>query len=114
VTPRYTVAVSAPIVPPNARNGADWTLLDRKKHGPAWRPLVAIRNKSALTLAGQSICPAHTPMETGVEVYPTQINADPGTHFWIPSYFTQWYGASGALNLQNALNHSFTLTPAFQ
>jgi hypothetical protein len=66
----------------------------RKKDGPAWRPLVAIRNKSALTLAGKSICPAHTPMETGVEVYPTQINADPGTHFWLPSYFTQWYGAS--------------------
>ncbi len=33
-------------------------------------------------------------LEVGVQVYPVQINADPGTFYWLPSYFTQWYGVS--------------------
>src|SRR5262249_16223598 len=32
-----------------------------------------------------------------VQVAPMKINADPSTGLWLPSYFTQWYGASLAL-----------------
>src|SRR5215216_6532154 len=59
-----------------------------------WASLVALRNKEDLTLGGEVIAPANTLFETGVQVYPVQINADPATFYWLPSYFTQWYGPS--------------------
>ncbi|MBZ5636271.1 MAG: hypothetical protein LAO55_24340 [Acidobacteriia bacterium] len=66
----------------------------RKKGQPDWGSLVLIRNKRELTLAGQSVAPAETPLETGVQVFPVKINADLATSYWLPSYFTQWYGPS--------------------
>lgn len=68
----------------------------REKTTPAsdWASLVEVRNKAQLQLGGEVIAPAQTRLETGVQVFPSQINADPQTHFWLPSFFTQWYGAS--------------------
>jgi hypothetical protein len=47
-----------------------------------------------LTLGGETIEPPRTPIETGVQVFPTKINSELTTPYWLPSYFTQWYGAS--------------------
>jgi hypothetical protein len=66
----------------------------REKNQPDWASLVLIRNKAELTLAGESVAAAQTLIETGVQVYPVKINADPATRYWLPSYFSQWYGPS--------------------
>lgn len=68
----------------------------REKTNPVsdWASLVRLRNRDDLTLGGELIAPALTERETGVQVYPAKINADPATFYWLPSYFTQWYGAS--------------------
>ena len=60
----------------------------------AWASLVRIQNREELLLVGESLAPALTPMESGVQVYPSRINADPSSLFWLPAYFTQWYGPS--------------------
>ncbi len=66
----------------------------RNKGDEGWNSLVLMRNVDELTLAGKSVSPALTELETGVQVYPTKINAGADTFFWLPSYFTQWYGPS--------------------
>ena len=66
----------------------------RPKGQPDWGSLVRIRNKKKLTLGGESVSPAKTALETGVQVFPVKINAGPLTDYWLPSYFTQWYGPS--------------------
>jgi hypothetical protein len=66
----------------------------RTKNQADWSSLVQIRNRKELTLAGQLVSPAKTPLETGVQVFPVKINAGIDTAFWLPSYFTQWYGPS--------------------
>jgi hypothetical protein len=66
----------------------------KKTDGQQWNSLVLIRNKAELTLAGEHISDAGQRIETGVQVYPTKINADINTFYWLPSYFTQWYGPS--------------------
>jgi len=85
----------------------------REKAEPAnaWASLVRIQNKVELTLAGESIAPALTQMESGVQVYPSKINADSASLFWLPSYFTQWYGPSLVLpdERASALDHSGAL-----
>jgi hypothetical protein len=69
----------------------------REKGQPDWGSLVLVQNTAELTLAGESISPANTPIEPGVQVFPMKINAGPTTMYWLPSYFTQWYGPSLAL-----------------
>ncbi len=59
-----------------------------------WHSLVAIRARQALTLGGQQVAAAETRLETGVQVFPSKVNADIGASYWLPSYFTQWYGPS--------------------
>jgi hypothetical protein len=59
-----------------------------------WGSLVEMQSKAALTLGGEQIAPAQSRIETGVQVFPSKINADPQTTFWLPSFFTQWYGTS--------------------
>ena len=59
-----------------------------------WNSLVWTRSKNDLVLAGQHVAPAGTESESGVQVFPARVNADPAGAFWLPSYFTQWYGAS--------------------
>ena len=68
----------------------------REKTEPesSWASLVRLRNREDLTLGGELVAPALTEQETGVQVYPTKLNADPATFYWLPSYFSQWYGAS--------------------
>lgn len=66
----------------------------RHKGAAAWESLVRLRNKAALALAGETIAPARAPIETGVQVFPTKINGGLTTPYWLPSYFTQWFGAS--------------------
>jgi hypothetical protein len=69
----------------------------REKNQPGWGSLVLVQNKAELKLAGESVSPAHTRIEPGVQVYPVKINADMAAKYWLPSYFTQWYGPSLAL-----------------
>ena len=59
-----------------------------------WNSLTRIRNNSGLVLGGQIISHRGRELETGVQVFPTKINAPAGSDFWLPSYFTQWYGQS--------------------
>lgn len=68
----------------------------REKREPEadWTSLVLMENRAELTLAGESIAPAETAIETGVQVFPSKLNADPNTSYWLPSFFTQWYGPS--------------------
>jgi hypothetical protein len=66
----------------------------RNQGDEQWSSLVLIRNLEELNLAGEAISPALTPLETGVQVYPTKIDAGADTFYWLPSYFTQWYGPS--------------------
>ncbi|KKO19166.1 MAG: hypothetical protein L3J18_01525 [Candidatus Brocadia sp.] len=66
----------------------------KEKNNVAWNSLVNTQSKAKLTLAGETIAPAGAPVETGVQVYPMKVNADAGAFFWLPGYFTQWYGPS--------------------
>jgi len=68
----------------------------REKTAPEsdWASLVGLQAKDSLRLAGETIAEGGRPLETGVQVFPFKINADPQTTFWLPSFFTQWYGAS--------------------
>jgi len=59
-----------------------------------WHSLVRVKSKAALKLAGESIAAAATEIETGVQVFPSRINGAMDTAYWLPSYFTQYYGAS--------------------
>lgn len=66
----------------------------KEKDQVAWNSLVNIQSRVDLMLAGETIAPAGTSVETGVQVFPMKLNADAGALFWLPSYFTQWYGPS--------------------
>ncbi len=59
-----------------------------------WNSLTRVRNNSGLMLGGKIISERGKELETGVQVFPTQLNASSGSDFWLPSYFTQWYGQS--------------------
>lgn len=59
-----------------------------------WSSLTRVRNHSGLMLGGEVVSHRGKELETGVQVFPTQINAPSGSDFWLPSYFTQWYGQS--------------------
>ncbi len=66
----------------------------REQSDPNWHSLVRIRNRNALTLAGTEVSPQQTELETGVQVFPSTVNGDNNAQYWLPSYFTQWYGPS--------------------
>ncbi len=74
----------------------------REKDKLLWNSLVNTRSKVDLTFGGENIAVAGTTVETGVQVFPSKINADAGTAFWLPSFFTQWYGPSLVLPDGNA------------
>ncbi len=82
----------------------------REPGDPDWHSLVRIRAKAALTLEGEAIASAGAEQETGVQVFPAKINADPDATYWLPSYFTQYYGAS--LVLPDATAASLDVTGA--
>ena len=60
----------------------------REAGDPDWHSLVRVRSKTALTLAGQTIAPAQTKLETGVQVFPAKVNGAIDTAYWLPSYFS--------------------------
>jgi len=62
-----------------------------------WHSLVHVKSKAALTLAGETVAPGQAEIETGVQVFPSKINGAIDTAYWLPSHFTQYYGASLAL-----------------
>ncbi|MDN3548196.1 hypothetical protein [Mucilaginibacter aquaedulcis] len=57
-----------------------------------WNSLVNTISNQSLMLASEQIAPAGQSVETGVQVFPSKVN--PTSSLWLPSYFTQWYGAS--------------------
>lgn len=69
----------------------------RKAGDPPWHSLVRTRSKAELRIGGELVAPAQTLVETGVQIYPATVNGDLNGQFWLPSYFTQWYGPSLAL-----------------
>ncbi|MEO7767044.1 MAG: hypothetical protein ABIS01_06440, partial [Ferruginibacter sp.] len=58
-----------------------------------WSSLTRVQNNSGLMLGGEVISDFGKILETGVQVFPTQINEN-FPDFWLPAYFTQWYGQS--------------------
>ncbi|MEO6316668.1 MAG: hypothetical protein ABIU63_03590 [Chitinophagaceae bacterium] len=67
--------------------------VDVKETGAdSWNSLVLTQSKVDLVLGKQQLAPAGTIIETGVQVFPSKVNA--GAAYWLPSYFTQWYGPS--------------------
>lgn len=66
----------------------------RETNDAEWHSLVRVKSKAALTLAGETIAPGQKAIETGVQVFPSKINGALDTAYWLPSYFTQYYGAS--------------------
>ncbi|MBC7848763.1 MAG: hypothetical protein H7Y31_03465, partial [Chitinophagaceae bacterium] len=59
-----------------------------------WNSLVNTRAKVDLVLGGELIAVAGSTVETGVQVFPSKINADADAQFWLPAFFTQWFGPS--------------------
>lgn len=59
-----------------------------------WNSLTKIVNNTGLKLGGEIIAKKGNELETGVQVFPTQINAPSDSHYWLPSYFSQFYGQS--------------------
>ena len=66
----------------------------RETNDADWHSLVRVKCKAALTLGGETVAPGQTELETGVQVFPSKINGAIDTAYWLPSYFTQYYGAS--------------------
>ena len=61
----------------------------RETNDADWHSLVRVKSKAALTLAGETVAPGQTELETGVQVFPSKINGAIDTAYWLPSYFTQ-------------------------
>ncbi len=66
----------------------------RETNDPDWHSLVRVRSKAVLTLAGETVAPGQAELETGVQVFPSKVDASIDAVYWLPSYFTQWYGPS--------------------
>lgn len=69
------------------------------KQGDAanWSSLNLIRNKADLILdaadpAVTTIDTAGVTRELGVDVYPSKLDADSSSHYWLPAYFANWIG----------------------
>jgi len=59
-----------------------------------WTSLAMVKAKTDITLGTTKITAKNTPLELGTEVYPSQIDGDTTSNFWLPSYYTQWTGKS--------------------
>ena len=69
----------------------------------AWIPLCRVRYDKDVQLNAVLIGKNNEELEMGVEVYPSQLDADKTGAFWLPSYFTQWIGNSLVLQDENAI-----------
>ena len=66
----------------------------RETGGPTWHSLVRIRSTAALALGGEAIAPAGRSSRPACRCSRRRSTPRIGTAFWLPSYFTQYYGAS--------------------
>lgn len=68
-----------------------------------WTSLCRVRYDKNVMLDAVPIAATNDEMEMGVEVYPSQLDADPNGSFWLPSYFSQWIGNSLVLQDEDAI-----------
>jgi hypothetical protein len=66
-----------------------------------WISLCKVKYDKDVFLDAEKIGNNNEELEMGVEVYPSKPHPD--THFWLPSYFSQWIGNSLALQDENAI-----------
>ncbi len=66
-----------------------------------WISLCKAKYDKDVFLDAEKIGNINEELEMGVEVYPSKPHPD--THFWLPSYFSQWIGNSLALQDENAI-----------
>lgn len=59
-----------------------------------WTSLAAVKAKTDIAVGRVKITGINTQLELGTEVYPSQIDGDQSSNFWLPSYYTQWVGKS--------------------
>lgn len=59
-----------------------------------WTSLAMVKAKTDIALGATPITANGTQFELGTEVYPSQIDGNTASNFWLPSYFTQWVGKS--------------------
>ncbi len=68
-----------------------------------WISLCRVRYDKDVFLDEEQIGSKNDELELGIDVYPTKPDQGPGTHFWLPAYFTQWIGNSLALQDEDAI-----------
>lgn len=68
-----------------------------------WIPLCRVRYDKQVQLDQVVIGTRGDELEMGVDVYPTQLDADTSGSFWLPSYFSQWIGNSLVLQDEDAI-----------
>ncbi len=94
-------------LPVDAPLGVSGFIIDAKDitNGTGWISLNAVVTASKLILGDVddniNIAPAGTPLETGVEVTPSQLQTN--TDYWMPMYFTSWVGKSLVLTDNDAV-----------
>jgi hypothetical protein len=69
----------------------------------AWISLCKVRYDKDVQLDAVTIGNNNDELEMGVEVYPSQLDADTTGSFWLPSYFSQWIGNSLVLQDEDAI-----------
>ena len=60
----------------------------------SWTSLAMVQAKTDIALGNTPITANGKQFELGTDVYPSQLNGDTTSNFWLPSYFTQWVGKS--------------------
>ncbi|HEY4326852.1 MAG TPA: hypothetical protein VGN20_22895 [Mucilaginibacter sp.] len=59
-----------------------------------WTSLANVKATSDLAVGPVTITTKNEETEFGTEVYPSQLDGNKASDFWLPSYFTQWTGRS--------------------
>ena len=73
-------------------------------HHPApWTSLCRVAYNQPISFDATPIAVRGDEFEMGVEVYPSQLDADKTGSFWLPSYFSQWIGKSLVLQDEDAI-----------
>ncbi len=72
-------------------------------HPNPWTSLCKVMYNQPVSLDATPIAVKGDELEMGVEVYPSQLDADKTGSFWLPSYFSQWIGRSIVLQDEDAI-----------
>lgn len=67
----------------------------RKKGAAQWESLNGVKSKAPMVI--QDISIGSFDGELTYQVYPTQLDGDPGKNYWLPMYFAAWGGKSMVL-----------------